>query len=153
MADSRRFGLLMKRWLWVGVLLAALIAGTLSRAATERPAASPSLADAEMTMEQAYAKQQILDRLRDPDSAKFKAVTVAVVGGDVIYCGQINAKNAYGGYVGYKWFYSYGKRRATPNPEATGGEANMLSSPYSDDNPYADRCGYGTPSLRPVTGF
>ncbi len=40
--------------------------------------------------------------LKDPTSAKFKDVRIADVTGAV--CGQVNAKNSYGGYTGFGWF-------------------------------------------------
>jgi hypothetical protein len=45
-------------------------------------------------------KAAVADQLKDPDSAKFRKV--AIVRGSV--CGEINAKNSMGGYVGYKRF-------------------------------------------------
>lgn len=55
----------------------------------------------------AAAKAAIADQLRDPDSAKF----IGVLGShpkdseDVMVCGFVNAKNAFGGYVGKTPFY------------------------------------------------
>jgi len=49
--------------------------------------------------------------LKDPDSAKFTAVRVLgfnALGKDFIMtCGDVNAKNSYGGYVGSKPFWVY----------------------------------------------
>lgn len=42
---------------------------------------------------------QVKDRLKDPDSAVFKEDKKIF---DRLYCGQVNAKNAMGGFVGYK---------------------------------------------------
>jgi hypothetical protein len=58
------------------------------------------------------AKQKIADDLRDPDSAKFRKLFVSSFTNDkgVTYfylCGEINAKNAMGGYVGYRNFAAY----------------------------------------------
>jgi hypothetical protein len=51
------------------------------------------------------AKQKVQDKvsydLIDPSSAQFR--NVAVVGGWV--CGEVNAKNRFGAYVGFKPFY------------------------------------------------
>ena len=51
-------------------------------------------------------RQPVLAQLADPDSALFKNERYVgnwtVTGG--IYCGQVNAKNKMGGYVGYRWF-------------------------------------------------
>lgn len=52
------------------------------------------------------AHRALLDDLGDPDSAKFRCVTVKRSKTEdlIIVNGGINAKNAYGGYVGYKAF-------------------------------------------------
>lgn len=42
--------------------------------------------------------------LKDPDSAKFQKLRIADFEGGKVVCGEINAKNSYGGYVGYKPF-------------------------------------------------
>jgi hypothetical protein len=52
----------------------------------------------------------IKSSMRDPDSVKFEKVkryTMTLKDGSKgnITCGNVNAKNAYGGYVGYKKFY------------------------------------------------
>lgn len=56
------------------------------------------------------------DVLRDPDSAKFEFWPIkngvwATPGGGRFYgwfmCGKLNAKNAYGGFTGYKTFLVY----------------------------------------------
>lgn len=48
----------------------------------------------------ATSKAIVADQLKDPDSAKFRKV--AIVRKSV--CGEINAKNSMGGYVGYRRF-------------------------------------------------
>lgn len=47
------------------------------------------------------AKQRILSDLKDPDSTRFRNVREFENGA---VCGEYNAKNSYGGYVGYKHF-------------------------------------------------
>jgi hypothetical protein len=53
-----------------------------------------------------------MERLKDPDSAKFRNVYVLEIaskdGKPLCYavCGQVNAKNSYGGYNGFGWFIS-----------------------------------------------
>lgn len=52
-------------------------------------------------------QRAVADEMRDPESARFRSVTVIVdANGADALCGQINAKNAYGGYVGFEWFYA-----------------------------------------------
>lgn len=47
-------------------------------------------------------KTVIVNGLKDPDSAKFRNVKVKW---DTV-CGEVNAKNSFGGYVGYRRFYA-----------------------------------------------
>lgn len=49
-------------------------------------------------------KRRIAYGLRDPDSAQFREVGLFVYKGKTVVCGQVNGKNAYGGYVGFKPF-------------------------------------------------
>lgn len=53
-------------------------------------------------------KHQVLESLKDPDSAQFRGVSIASnwAPGKASMCGQLNAKNSMGGYVGYRWFTS-----------------------------------------------
>jgi hypothetical protein len=69
----------------------------------------------------AEVKREILRKLKDPESARFRDVRVV----DHAACGEINAKNSYGGYVGFRRFYGWQK--------------------YSDSNRYytAEIEGYG----------
>jgi hypothetical protein len=56
----------------------------------------------------AQLRQPILDRLNDPDSASFRNeryVGPWTVSGGVL-CGEVNAKNRMGGYVGYTHYWS-----------------------------------------------
>jgi hypothetical protein len=46
------------------------------------------------------AKTAVTDELKDPESARFRGVQI--VRGSV--CGEVNAKNSMGGYVGFKRF-------------------------------------------------
>lgn len=50
------------------------------------------------------AIQSLMDTLKDPDSAKFRNVRMRNYDGMHIICGELNAKNSYGGYTGYKKF-------------------------------------------------
>jgi hypothetical protein len=44
------------------------------------------------------------NQLKDPGSAQFRNVRVESFEGGKVVCGQINGKNSYGGYVGFKQF-------------------------------------------------
>ncbi|AXW48540.1 hypothetical protein CJO91_13065 [Ralstonia solanacearum] len=53
-------------------------------------------------------KAQVLARLKDPDSAEFRDThRGADTGTGVPLCGEVNAKNGFGGYVGYKRFIAW----------------------------------------------
>lgn len=52
---------------------------------------------------------KIVAGLKDPDSAQFRSVTSGQKGDQVYYCGEVNAKNSYGGYEGFQRFVWNGK--------------------------------------------
>lgn len=43
--------------------------------------------------------------LKDPESAKFRNVRVSPYMGGYVVCGEVNAKNSYGGYTGFTRFF------------------------------------------------
>lgn len=62
----------------------------------------------------AAARQAVLFKLTDPDSAKFRNVVVVAKPGQAkAVCGEVNAKNQMGGYTGYKRFISAGTAKLT----------------------------------------
>lgn len=62
------------------------------------------------------AKHYFKQQLKDPESAHFKNIVVfkRSHNGKTFYnvCGEINAKNSYGGYVGYRPFYFSGSNNS-----------------------------------------
>lgn len=53
-------------------------------------------------------------KLRDSDAAKFRGVHInRGRDGISMICGEVNAKNAFGGYIGYQKFVSNGKTETT----------------------------------------
>jgi hypothetical protein len=55
------------------------------------------------------AKKLVADQLRDPASAQFREVKVVKQqDGSEAVCGEVNGKNAYGGYVGFRGFVVHG---------------------------------------------
>ena len=60
------------------------------------------------------SKAYLLELLNDPDSAKFRRFRYVrdEVNSVSVFCGEINAKNQFGGYVGFKKFFftTTGKR-------------------------------------------
>src|SRR3546814_6748300 len=51
--------------------------------------------------------------LKDGDSAKFRGVFFSDGGGVPTSCGEVNAKNAFGGYRGFQRFMSAGSTELT----------------------------------------
>ncbi len=101
---------------WVLIVAAVpVIAGAVSKALPNHlqpdAAAGPSDMDEIMwrTKNVDAAESKIRGLLKDPDSAQFRSVTVVqqkqfdanAVG---VVCGYVNAKNSFGGYVGYKGY-------------------------------------------------
>ncbi len=49
------------------------------------------------------SKKQVLNLLKDADSAKFRNIYVI---DKSLVCGEVNAKNSYGGYTGFTFYYT-----------------------------------------------
>mgnify|MGYP001041100252 CR=1 FL=1 len=83
-----------KRW-----LLASVICWGLPSAVNAEPHAK----------DMAGIQAAVRDTLKDPVSAKFKrdAIQPADLAGDGLYYGCVNAKNSYGGYVGFRPFLAF----------------------------------------------
>lgn len=50
------------------------------------------------------ATKALADSMKDPEGARFRGVKFTLFEGRPIVCGEINGKNSYGAYVGYRWF-------------------------------------------------
>lgn len=53
-------------------------------------------------------QESIKEKLKDPESAKFKDVFFSDLGGVPVTCGQVNSKNSFNGYTGFQKFISAG---------------------------------------------
>jgi hypothetical protein len=56
---------------------------------------------------EAEAVAKVIDRLKDPESARIRNVRSSLhslSSGERYVCGEVNAKNAHGGYVGFRNF-------------------------------------------------
>ncbi|MGX1022503.1 hypothetical protein AB7M33_005179 [Pseudomonas sp. Y3 TE3536] len=95
-------------------VLLLVLSGCATPTPTEqtKPAAPTILYRYPMTAEaEAQAKTMIAHDLKDPDSAQFRQTyfITADARGDArdkskdSWCVEVNAKNSYGGYVGYSW--------------------------------------------------
>lgn len=94
--------------LWIALLLVA------STAHAEDPANTQAIED---------AKSRIAFKMKDPESARFADVSVNMTGKTPLVCGWINAKNSFGGYVGFKPFYVLGTL-AEVRDDASAGNLN-----------------------------
>ncbi|KTE19780.1 hypothetical protein ATE67_14210 [Sphingopyxis sp. H050] len=56
----------------------------------------------------AASQISIKGRLKDPDSAEFRNVHFYSGGKTAVACGEVNAKNSFGGYSGYERFVAAG---------------------------------------------
>lgn len=52
------------------------------------------------------AQDSVRGILKDPGSAQFQKMVVRKIDEGRVVCGEVNAKNSYGGYVGFKHFVS-----------------------------------------------
>jgi hypothetical protein len=92
----------MKRQFLIAAILSGVIATTAHKALAQAPVVT--VTDQEVAM----GKAIVLGRLLDPSSAQFQNVTITRVGRAAIFCGQVNAKNQFGGYTGYRPFIVFG---------------------------------------------
>ncbi len=68
-------------------------------------------------------KDAVVSTLRDPGSAEFRNLTHRrSQGGLSVTCGEVNARNALGGYVGYRPFITAGKPDLTYISDGTVGD-------------------------------
>jgi hypothetical protein len=88
----------------------ALSVSAVSAQAVKRKAAVPHAATAQSREAKivALAQKNVRDKLKDPDSANFRNVELHAgakpEAGSVYVCGEVNSKNSYGGYVGFRPF-------------------------------------------------
>ena len=67
----------------------------------------------ELTDDQlALVKEEAANAMKDPQSAQFRNIRAAMVTFEgqspkIDVCGEMNARNAFGGYVGFKTFYGF----------------------------------------------
>jgi hypothetical protein len=71
------------------------------------------------------AQESLKQSLKDPSSAQFRNVRLVTFGSGKVICGEVNAKNSYGGYVGFKRFVASPYQSET---ERTGGRYPEIDS-------------------------
>ncbi len=67
-------------------------------------------------------KDAIKAKLKDPDSAQFRNVKFHVGMGKPVTCGEVNAKNSFGGYSGFERFIAAGDVITVMESEMAAGE-------------------------------
>lgn len=55
----------------------------------------------------AIQKMKLANKFKDPDSVKYRSLFVSISSFPTL-CGEVNAKNSYGAYVGFRRFYAMG---------------------------------------------
>jgi len=76
------------------------------------------------------AKAALTENFKDPRSAQFRSLFIS---GDKLpaLCGEVNAKNSYGAYVGFRKFYATGKsslNAVEPGADGAGGDRYVFDS-------------------------
>lgn len=75
------------------------------------------------------AKSRVADQLRDPASAQFREVKVVrQADGSSAVCGEVNGKNAYGGYVGFRGFVVRGSEVHIRNDDINYGDVAEIEA-------------------------
>ena len=89
---------------------------------TECQKETPAKVDVEKLKKLALTdgKRSLAEHMKDPDSVKFRNLITSESGS--VLCGEVNAKNSYGGYVGFKRFYYFW---STSKPSSIFGEADF----------------------------
>lgn len=83
------------------------------------------------------AEHTVRTRLRDPDSASFRSVFVTPNG--LMVCGEVNAKNGFGGYVGYRAFLAVGDSVDIAQDGESSALAQSRSAVCMDKSPRAKK--------------
>lgn len=113
-AKVRRFGLFGI----LGIGMASMFSIGLVVNAFQERNAPPQTADQKIEAKSyeliERGKEAIRQRMKDPDSAKFRAVYFHLGREGVpVTCGEVNAKNAFGGMAGFQRFISAGRQDLT----------------------------------------
>lgn len=82
----------------------------------------------------------VLSQLRDPQSAQFQRETVrSIHDGKRVMCGEVNARNAFGGYAGFRRFVSMLPGNAVLEPGFDASYASQALS-HGFDGLWAEFC-------------
>lgn len=108
--QPKEFLSMQMKFIMLGLSLSILV----SACSNSDPAQSDkkSSEDAKKASYIALNQERIKVRLKDPESAQFRNVFVSntsYISDDTpVICGEINAKNSFGGYTGFERFVSHG---------------------------------------------
>lgn len=102
----------MKKILAVALCVVALSGCTPHPTTSKEPAVVVTKTRPLSTPEQKVVQDSVRQELKDPQSATFKMLPINEDGAPGTYCGMVNAKNSFGGYVGDTPFMATVTRRA-----------------------------------------
>jgi hypothetical protein len=85
---------------------------------------------------QHQAKVAIAREMKDPDSVQFRNVRVVHLGSLKNVCGEVNAKNSYGAYIGFSQFIYYPPSYPTSSGKPHPGTASIGPGPGEDAPPF-----------------
>ena len=68
------------------------------------------------------SKDAVRAKLKDPDSADFRSVNFYAGGGTPVVCGEVNAKNSFGGFTGFEPFLAAGDQLVVLSSEMESGK-------------------------------
>lgn len=106
-----------KALLWIiGIIIAGfvLLAGLGAITKTDKPEGASDFEYIRVN------EERIASRLKDPGSAQFRGSVVSRSGGVPVVCGEVNAKNGFGGYTGHQRFVSGGSVQVLETEMAAG---------------------------------
>lgn len=119
----------MKRIILVALM--AVAGAAFASGPKPAPSADDALQAADQKMKTA-AMDLIRYNLKDPESARFRTVFISPKGKAV--CGEVNAKNAMGGYAGFKRFIAARDRLGVEDDGSAFVEANWVARCRDDVN-------------------
>lgn len=114
--------------LFLSVALTFLVGTVLAEPMRQKPSKADTALIKKLTME-------VSAELKDPASAQFRNVSVNRRTKTI--CGEVNAKNEYGGYVGFRWFArteGVGGMIVPPMPRVPREQIIALLNRPTDDN-------------------
>ncbi len=80
--------------------------------------------------EQAEVRRAVGLKLKDAESARYQLPTPIGTDKVIVFCGQVNAKNSYGGYSGFTQFFSLLERGPKPSASSVSIAGSDATSAY-----------------------